>query len=245
MRDEGPRVRAAAIVWSIGLELDEPSPSSTRRIVASTAARARNARRGASSAIRCRYLRRCCRSGSCKPAHFSGRGRSAFVSIAQRWTNTLNSPFRVVPTRPVAPTMSPRSTSWNEANTSAGRSRAFNTSCRSPSRSRSVANTSLPMSRLRTTRPATVTTSSVTVSAPRAACAARTAPVRSGVSTPSTSVRVIANAAAPSRSRLARRAASTSASRPVVSPVGIGVSSSVIDVLLIDEAQASSVSHGS
>src|SRR6185312_14319083 len=94
---------------------------------------------------------------------------------------------------------------------------------------------SLPMSRFNTTRPATVTTSSVWVSAARSGCSARTAPDHVGSATSSTSASVIANARrGPNRSRLSRRAASTSASRPVGRPVG----SSGIDVLLVDEPEA-------
>ena len=103
VRRERTRVRAARDgLQHRPLELDEPAlvehaahRLSTRRLAPGRTGAA------SSSAIRCRYRRRCCRSGSCSPCHFSGSGRSAFVSIAHRSAKTLISPLRVVPTRPV------------------------------------------------------------------------------------------------------------------------------------------------
>src|SRR5918999_3276842 len=230
-----------ATVCSIGPSTStKPRSWRTSRSARRRAARAARYRRGVSSAIRWRYRRRCWRSGSLRPCHFSGSGRSDFVSIAQRSTKMDSSPRRVVPTSPIAAMMSPRSTSSRRAKPRSSRSAWLQTSWMSPLPSRSVRNFSFPMSRFRTTRPATATVSPSLRSGGRLAKRSRSAEVATGWSTPSASRRLIANALSPSRSKDPRRARRTSSSRdrPPTSPC------SVIHVLPVNQPEALQCQEG-
>src|SRR3990170_5707898 len=237
----GRAMAPPATGWSTGVSTSRnPRSSRYRRTTRRTVARARTISREPGSVASCRWRHLCCRSASFNPCHFSGRGRRDLVSMTRWLARIESSPFRVVITGPAAPTRSPRSISSRSARSSSPRKTAEQNSWMSPVPSRNTRNTSLPKLRLSTTRPATETWSSVTVSGGRSEWRSRSSAAWAVGS------KVRANGSTPRarrRSRLSRRAFRTSRSRPPASSASPDAGSREVslmvgaDVALEDQAQ--------
>ena len=119
-------------------------------------------------------------SGSVMPCHLSGNGRRVAASSVQSSTRTDSSPRRVVMTMPCTPIQSPRLSSVNASKSGVDCDGA--NSWMRPDESWSVPKASLPCTRRSISRPATVTTVSVSVPGSRSANRPGSSPARASTS---------------------------------------------------------------
>ena len=107
--------------------------------------------------IKSKYLLLYLSSLSVKPWNFSGKGLKDFVKCSYVWASIDNSPLCVLITRPVIPTISPKSLCLKISYTSSPTIRLFTTTWIKPSLSFKCIKPSLPILRLDIILPATLT----------------------------------------------------------------------------------------